>query len=267
MPRAAKHRVDLVLLEQGLAESIQKAQALLMAGQVTVDGRLVDKAGALVNPGAKIEVQTAPQYVGRGGVKLAHALQTFALKVKGAIALDVGASTGGFTDCLLQHGAARVYAVDVGYGQLHLRLRQDPRVVVMERVNARYLFELPEMVDMATVDVSFISLAKVLPSVAEHVRSGGQIIALAKPQFEAQRRQVGKGGVIRDPAVHAEVLARLIVWAVDHGFRLRGLTPSPLLGDAGNREFFLLLEMQSNAFGKLSPPASPSPLSRERGTN
>lgn len=267
MPRAAKHRVDLVLLEQGLAESIQKAQALLMAGQVTVDGRLVDKAGALVNPGAKIEVQTAPQYVGRGGVKLAHALQTFASKVEGSIALDVGASTGGFTDCLLQHGAARVYAVDVGYGQLHLRLRQDPRVAVMERMNARYSFQLPEAVDLATVDVSFISLGKVLPSVAEHLRNGGQIIALAKPQFEAQRRQVGKGGVIRDPAVHAEVLARLIIWATQHRFRLRGLTPSPILGDAGNREFFLLLEMQSNAFGKLSPTASPSPLSRGRRAN
>lgn len=243
MPRTDKKgRIDLLLVERGLAESQQQAQALLMAGQVTVDGRLVDKAGALVSPGAKVEVEKPPPYVGRGGIKLAHALQTFALKVEGATALDVGASTGGFTDCLLQHGAARVYAVDVGYGQLHLRLRHDPRVVVMERVNAHYSFQLPEMVDMATVDVSFISLVKVLPSMAEHVKSGGHIIALAKPQFEAQRRQVGKGGVVRDPTVHAEVLARLIVWTTQNGFRLRGLTPSPILGDAGNREFFLLLE-------------------------
>ncbi len=243
MPRSDKKmRVDLLLVERGLAESRQQAQALLMAGEVTVDGRLVDKAGALVNPGAGVEVETPPPYVGRGGVKLAHALQTFALNVNGATTLDVGASTGGFTDCLLQHGAARVYAVDVGYGQLHMRLRHDSRVVVMERLNARYHFQLPVVVDLATVDVSFISLTKVLPSAAEHLRSGGHIVALVKPQFEALRRQVGKGGVIRDPAIHAEVFARLIVWATHNRFRLRGLTPSPLLGDAGNREFFLLLE-------------------------
>jgi 23S rRNA (cytidine1920-2'-O)/16S rRNA (cytidine1409-2'-O)-methyltransferase len=237
-----KMRVDLLLVERGLAESRQQAQGLLMAGEVTVDGRLVDKAGALVNPGAEVEVETPPPYVGRGGIKLAHALQSFALNVHGATALDVGSSTGGFTDCLLQHGATRIYAVDVGYGQLHMRLRQDSRVVVMERLNARYPFQLPEMVDLATMDVSFISLAKVLPSAAEHLKRGGNIVALVKPQFEALRRQVGKGGIIRDPAIHAEVLARLIVWATHHRFRLRGLTPSPLLGDAGNREFFLLLE-------------------------
>ncbi len=241
-----KRRIDLLLVERGLADSPQQALAILMAGQVTVDGRPVTKAGALVDVGARLEVETPPQYVGRGGIKLAHALQSFQLDVKGMTALDVGASTGGFTDCLLQHGATRVYAVDVGRGQLHMRLRQDPRVVVMERVNARNPFQLPETVDVATVDVSFISLTRVLPSVAEHVRSGGHIVALVKPQFEAERRQVGKGGIIRDPAVHAEVLARLIVWAVEHGFRLRGLTPSPLLGDAGNREFFLLLETPVN---------------------
>lgn len=237
-----KTRIDLLLVERGLAKSRRQAQALLMAGQVNVDGRLVDKAGALVSTSVKVGVESPPPYVGRGGVKLEHALQAFDLKINGVKALDVGASTGGFTDCLLQHGAAKVYALDVGYGQLHQRLRQDPRVVVMERVNARYPFRLPEIVDLATVDVSFISLVKVLLSLAEHVKSGGQIIALAKPQFEAQRRQVGKGGVIRDPSVHAEVLARLIVWITQNGFRLRGLTPSPILGDAGNREFFLLLE-------------------------
>ena len=244
---STKRRIDLVLVARGLAESRQRAQALLMAGRVTVEGRLVDKPGRLVDAGAKIEVEAPPPYVGRGGVKLAHALHTFDLKTEGATALDVGASTGGFTDCLLQTGVARVHALDVGYGQLDLRLRQDPRVVVMERVNARYPFQLPERVDLATVDVSFISLTKVLPSVAEHLKSGGYLIALVKPQFESQRRQVGKGGVVRDPKVHAAVLARLIVWAIKQGFRLRGLTPSPLLGDAGNREFFLLLKTQSDA--------------------
>lgn len=248
MPRTDKKtRIDLLLVERGLTESRQQAQALLMAGQVAVEGRLVDKAGALVSPSVQIQIKAPPPYVGRGGIKLAHALQSFALKVKSATALDVGASTGGFTDCLLQLGAARVYALDVGYGQLHHRLRQDSRVVVMERVNARYPFHLPETTDLATVDVSFISLAKVLPSVAKHVKNGGHIIALAKPQFEAQRHQVGKGGVVRDPAVHADVLARVIVWAVAHGFRLRGVTPSPLLGDAGNREFFLWLQTQDSA--------------------
>ena len=242
MAPTSKRRIDLLLVERGLAASRQQAQALLMAGRVTVDGRPVTKAGTLVPSSAALEVEAPPPYVGRGGVKLAHALQTFGLGIDGVTALDVGASTGGFTDCLLQHGAARVYALDVGHGQLDLRLRQDPRVMVMERVNARYPFQLPETVDMATVDVSFISLTRVLPSVTEHVRSGGHIIALVKPQFEAGRRQVGKGGVVRDPKVHADVLAKLIVWAINAGFRLRGLTPSPILGDAGNREFFLLLE-------------------------
>ncbi len=240
---ATKRRIDLVLVDLGLANSPKQAQAILMAGQVTVDGRPVEKPGALVLTSAGVKVKAPPPYVGRGGIKLAHAIETFGLEVEGATALDVGASTGGFTDCLLQHGAARVYALDVGRGQLDTRLRQDPRVVVMERVNARYPFHIPERVSLATVDISFISLTMVLPSLAEHVRSGGHVIALVKPQFEAPRRQVGKGGVVRDPGTHAAVLARLIVWAINYGFRLRGLTPSPLVGNAGNREFFLLLEM------------------------
>ena len=238
-----KGRIDLLLVERGLANSLQQAQALLMAGDVTLEGRRVEKAGTLVDIAAEIHIAPAPPFVGRGGLKLAHALQEFHLDVSGSTALDVGASTGGFTDCLLQRGAQRVYALDVGYGQLDQRLRNDPRVVVMERVNARHPFELPEMVDLATVDVSFISLTKLLPSVMEHVRPSRPIVALVKPQFEALRREVGKGGVVRDPAIHAAVLARLIAWVVDHGLRLRGLTPSPLLGSAGNREFFLLLEI------------------------
>jgi len=220
--KPTRHRIDQLLVEHGLAVSQQKARALLMAGQVTADGRRIDKAGALVDATADIHLAPPPPYVGRGGIKLAHTLQEFSLDVAGSVALDVGASTGGFTDCLLQHGARRVHALDVGYGQLHQRLRDDPRVVVLERVNARNPFQLPEPADLAT---------------------GGPIIALAKPQFEAARSEVGKGGVVRDPEVHAAVLARLIAWVVARGLRLRGLTPSPLLGDAGNREFFLLLEL------------------------
>ena len=155
----------------------------------------------------------------------------------------MGASTGGFTDCLLQRGARKVYALDVGHGQLDYRLRQDPRVVVMERVNARHPFDLPEAVDMVTIDVSFTSLRLVLPSVAEHLKPGGRLIALVKPQFEARREQVGRRGVVKDPQVHAEVLGKMIVWSVENGFRLRGLVPSPILGDEGNREFFLLLRV------------------------
>ena len=240
-----KGRIDRLLVERGLANSLQQAQALLMAGEVTVEGRRVEKAGALIDTAAEIHIAPAPPFVGRGGLKLAHALQEFRLDVSGSTPLDIGASTGGFTDCLLQRGAQRVYALDVGYGQLDQRLRNDPRVVVMERVNARHPFELPEMVDLATMDVSFISLTRVLPSVMEHLQPGRPVIALVKPQFEALRREVGKGGVVRDPAIHAAVLARLIAWVVEHGIRLRGLTPSPILGDAGNREFFLLLEMPS----------------------
>ena len=242
MPKDGKKRIDLLMVEMGLAESREKAQALIMAGEVTVAGKPISKAGQQVSSGIQISVAAPLPYVGRGGTKLAHALDEFRIDVRDAVALDVGASTGGFTDCLLQRGTRRAYALDVGYGQLDQRLRRDPRVVVMERVNARYPFQLPERVDIATVDVAFISLRLVLPSVAEHVKKGGSIVALVKPQFEAERKQVGKGGVVRDPQVHAAVLARIIVWAVEHGFRLLGLTASPLLGDAGNREFFVWLE-------------------------
>ncbi len=183
-----------------------------------------------------------PLFVSRGGLKLAAALDSWGLTVAGLVALDVGASTGGFTDCLLQRGASRIYALDVGYGQLDQRMRVDPRVVVMERVNARYPFALPEAVDLVTVDVSFISAEKVIPSAASHLNPGGRLIVLVKPQFEAGRAQVQRGGVVRDPQVHAAVLGRFINWAIDHRFRLRGLVPSPLLGPAGNREFLALLE-------------------------
>jgi 23S rRNA (cytidine1920-2'-O)/16S rRNA (cytidine1409-2'-O)-methyltransferase len=225
-----------------------------MAGSVVVDERLALKPGTLVAADAEIRVLVGPQYVGRGGEKLAHALDAFALDVRGLTVIDAGASTGGFTDCLLQRGAARVYAIDVGRGQLDWRLRQDPRVVVMEGVNVRYLESLPvrqaglpEKGDLATIDVAFISLEKVIPPVASLLKEGGRIVALVKPQFQARREEVRKGGVVRDPQVHAGVLGRLIAWCVGRRLRLRGLTTSPLLGPAGNKEFFLLLGVPAEA--------------------
>ncbi len=214
---------------------------MVMEGVVAADSATVARPGTLVPEEAELSVAQPPPYVGRGGLKLAGALDEFQLEVTGAVVADIGASTGGFTDCLLQRGAARVYAIDVGYGQLDYRLRQDPRVVVMERVNARYHFELLEAVDLATIDVSFISLAKVLPSVSGLTRDRGYILALVKPQFEAERREVGKGGVVRDPQVHARVLGRFICRAVEQGLWVMGVTASPIRGGDGNREFFVLL--------------------------
>ena len=247
--RKGRVRADVLAVRRGLAETRERAQALIIEGLVHLpDGRPL-KPGSLLSPDAALESKGRLPYVGRGGVKLAHALDAFAVAVDGKTALDVGASTGGFTDCLLQRGARRVFAVDVGHGQMDYRLRQDPRVVVMEKVNARYPFSLAlegseeEKVDLAAVDVSFISLAKVLPQAASHVKPGGPLIALVKPQFEAEREEVGRGGVVKDPGVHARVLGRMVLWAVAEGFRLGGMVPSPILGDAGNREFFLLLRV------------------------
>jgi len=244
---AGRSRLDVLLVQRGLAESREKAQAIIMAGSVVVGERPALKAGTLVAPDADVRVLAGPQYVSRGGEKLAHALDVFALDVAGLTAVDVGASTGGFTDCLLQRGAARVYAVDVGRGQLDWRLRQDPRVVVMEGVNARNLTPLPERCDLATIDVSFISLEKVVPAVVAVLREGARVVALVKPQFQARRQEVGKGGVVRDPQVHAAVLGRFIAWCAGRRLRLLGLTTSPLLGPAGNKEFFLLLHVPDEA--------------------
>lgn len=238
-------RLDVLLVERGLAPSREKAQALIMAGQVRLGNTPADKPGRQVPRDAPLEVAEGLPYVGRGGLKLAHALDTLAIRVEGVVVLDVGASTGGFSDCLLQRGAATVYALDVGYGQLDYRLRNDKRVVVMDRVNAHYPFELPEKVGLATVDVSFISVLKVLPNVIPWVVPGGDLIVLVKPQFEAERRQVGKGGIVKDPKVHAQVLTRVLVWALDHHLRLRGLVPSPILGTEGNREFLVWVRTPS----------------------
>lgn len=236
-------RLDLLLVERGLAESREKARALILAGEVLANERVASKPGTLVREDVAIRLLQKPPFVSRGGLKLAHALDEFHIDVNSQVALDVGASTGGFTDCLLKRGAIRVYAVDVGYGQLDYRLRVDPKVVVMERVNARYPLSLPEPVDLATIDLSFISLEKVVPNVAQLVKPDGRIICLVKPQFEVGRSQVGRGGLVRDPSLHARVLGRFISWAIERGFRIKGLTPSPILGASGNREFFVLLKV------------------------
>jgi len=239
--KVAKRRIDSLLVAEGLVASRAKAQALIMAGEVTVDGRIVTRPGTLIEEGAAIVISEPPPFVSRGGIKLDHALDEFRLDVRGKVAADIGASTGGFTDCLLKRGASRVYAIDVGYGQLDYRLRQDPRVVVMERVNARYPISLPEKVDFATIDLSFISVTKVIPSVAQILKEDGYLVVLVKPQFESRKGEVGKGGIIKDSQLHAIILGRFIVWVVDNGFRLKGLIVSPILGTEGNKEFFVLL--------------------------
>jgi 23S rRNA (cytidine1920-2'-O)/16S rRNA (cytidine1409-2'-O)-methyltransferase len=226
-----------------MVESRAKAQALIMAGEVSVEGKTIIKAGTLVAEEVVITMRQPPPFVSRGGIKLDYALDRFQLDVTSKVAADIGASTGGFTDCLLTKGASRVYAVDVGYGQLDYRLRQDKRVVVMERVNARYPITLPEKVDLATLDLSFISVEKVIPSVARLLKDDGYLVVLLKPQFEAKRSEVGKRGIVKQPVVHARVLGRFIAWMVNHGFRLGGLVASPILGAEGNMEFFLLLRL------------------------
>lgn len=246
----AKTRLDNLLVARGLAESRSKAQALVLAGSVRVAGRPATKPGTLVDEDAPIEVTTALPYVSRGGYKLAHALDTFRLNPAGLVALDVGASTGGFTDVLLQRGAAHVYAVDVGYGLLAYRLRSDPRVTVLERTNIRYLESLPAgvLADCATIDVSFISLQHVLPAVRRLIHPTAWIVALIKPQFEAGPEQVGRGGVVRDPAVHRSVLRRVVDTATSLGLAPRGLTRSPITGPAGNVEFLAWFQPNGASF-------------------
>ncbi|MDO9066338.1 MAG: TlyA family RNA methyltransferase [Chloroflexota bacterium] len=239
----AKRRVDTLIVERGLAESLAKAQSLIMAGKVMVEGKAGIKPGSLVDEEAVINVVEPPPFVGRGGIKLDYALDQFNLDVADKVVADIGASTGGFTDCLLKRGAKRVYAIDVGYGQLDYRLRQDPRVVVMDRVNVRYPFSLPEKADLATIDLSFISVEKVIPSVAQLVKEGGYLVVLIKPQFEARREEVGKGGIIKQSDVHARVLGRFIAWTVNHDICLHGLVASPILGASGNKEFFVLMKL------------------------
>jgi 23S rRNA (cytidine1920-2'-O)/16S rRNA (cytidine1409-2'-O)-methyltransferase len=237
MGDAHKERLDVLLVELGLADSRQRAQRLIMAGQVAVEDRLIDKPGTRVPATAAVRVKAGLPYVSRGGHKLAAALEAFDLDVGGLVVADVGASTGGFTDCQLQRGAARVYAIDVGYGQLAWKLQTDPRVVILDRTNARHLESLPELVDLVTIDVSFISLKLIIPPAVNWLQEGGQLVALIKPQFEAGRKLVGKGGVVRDPDVHRAVLADLAYWAQTQDLGLEGLIRSPITGPAGNVEF------------------------------
>lgn len=236
-----KTRLDLLLHERGLAESRAKAQALIMAGQVRVNGEVVLKASAGVTTTDSLTVDSAPRYVSRGGEKLEGALSAFALEVNGFICADVGASTGGFSDCLLQHGAKKIYAIDVGKGILHWKLRNDPRMVVMEATNARFVESLPEALDLVVVDASFISLKVLLPVIQTWQRSQRtDVVALIKPQFEAGRKDVARGdGVIRNAEIHRQVLLDVLNFAAARGFALRGLTQSPLLGPKGNAEFLL----------------------------
>jgi 23S rRNA (cytidine1920-2'-O)/16S rRNA (cytidine1409-2'-O)-methyltransferase len=239
-----KIRLDTVVVDRGLSPSRERARALILAGQISVEGQVISKAGAPVAIDARIEL-VAPDhpYVGRGGVKLAHALDTFAIEVEGRCALDIGASTGGFTDVLLRRGAMSVVALDVGHGQLDWRLRNDSRVLVREHVNARTLTSgaVPHVVDLVTIDVAFISLRHIFPSLPPFLARGSDIVALVKPQFEAGRTQVARGGLVTDPAVHDAVIARTVEAASAAGLRRAGMTPSPITGARGNREFFLHL--------------------------
>lgn len=242
-----KERLDVLLVARGLAETRSKAQAIIMSGEVYVDGQKVDKAGADIPLEAEIEVRgsTCP-YVSRGGLKLEKALRDFGVKPEGYVCSDSGASTGGFTDCLLQQGAAKVFAIDVGYGQLAWKIRSDPRVVVMERTNIRYVTpeQLGEPLDLSVVDVSFISLKIVLPAIRKLLKPTGQVLCLIKPQFEAGKEKVGKKGVVRDPAVHEEVLADFVALAEQLHMTIRNLTFSPVKGPEGNIEFLAHLSME-----------------------
>ncbi|MDD2432815.1 MAG: TlyA family RNA methyltransferase [Clostridia bacterium] len=244
-----KCRLDQLLVNKGLVPSREKGKALIMAGQVYVNEVKVEKPGTNVNIDVTIEVKgDALPYVSRGGLKLAKALQEFQIALPGKVVLDIGASTGGFTDCALQNGARKVYAVDVGYGQLAWSLRQDLRVVIMERKNARYLSaaDIPELVDVITIDVAFISLRKILIPLHTLLTEDGFILALIKPQFEAGREQIGKKGVVKDSAVHCQVIEEIIAFSQELGLRVRGLTYSPIKGAQGNIEFLLWLQKKSH---------------------
>jgi 23S rRNA (cytidine1920-2'-O)/16S rRNA (cytidine1409-2'-O)-methyltransferase len=243
-------RLDELLVERGLAENRSQAQKLVLAGEVLLGDQIADKPARQVAPDAPVRVRERLPYVSRGGLKLAAALAAFSIRPAGWTCADIGASTGGFTDCLLQHGAARVYAIDVGYGQLAWGLRQDSRVVVIERANIRYLEPLPEPMNLATVDVSFIGLGLVLPRVAALLAERGEAVVLIKPQFEAGRGRVGKGGVVRDPSVHRAVILKVLRQAMAAGLACAGLIRSPITGPAGNVEFLAWLSRNGPEPGK-----------------
>jgi 23S rRNA (cytidine1920-2'-O)/16S rRNA (cytidine1409-2'-O)-methyltransferase len=240
--KTGKIRLDRLLVDRGLTESRERAQALIFAGQVLVNGQKQEKAGALVAEDAELRIigETLP-FVSRGGLKLEAALREFRIDVSGKTALDVGASTGGFTDCLLQRGAKKVYAVDVGYGQLAWKLRQDPRVITIERTNIREIAPslIQEPVDIVVIDVSFISLEKVIPSILPFLSKNGEIVALIKPQFEVGREQVSKGGIVRDEAARTAAVNRIVAFVREQGFEVKGVIPSPITGQDGNVEYLI----------------------------
>lgn len=244
-----KLRLDVLMVARGLAESRDWAQRLVRAGEVRVQGQVLTQPAKLLEDSVEITVDQPPKYVSRGGFKLEAALDQFQVAVDGRTCADVGSSTGGFTDCLLQRGAAKIYALDVGTNVMHWKLRNDPRVILQERINVRYIDHLPEPIDVAVIDVSFISLSLILPKVFGWMQAGGSVIALIKPQFEAGREQVGKGGIVRDPAVHAAVVERVRGFALAQGWHAHGLIDSPILGGDGNKEFLVWL--------KATPPAPP----------
>jgi len=238
-----KERLDRMLFDKGLVDSREKAKALVLEGSVSVNGIVVDKAGAQVRPDDVLTLASKMPYVSRGGLKLEQALKEFSLNLKDKVAMDVGASTGGFTDCLLQNGAIKIYAVDVGYGQIALKLRNDERVSVLEKTNIRYLERsaVHGDIDIVTIDVSFISLLKVIPKVLEFLKPGGEIVALIKPQFEAGRKDVGKGGVVKDKSVHLQVIEKIKTGSESMGLEILGTTKSPIKGPKGNVEFLIHL--------------------------
>ena len=245
-----KERLDILLVNKGLAPSREKAKAMIMEGNVFVDNNREDKAGSTFDVNASIEVKgNTLKYVSRGGLKLEKAMTHFGITLEGKVCMDIGASTGGFTDCMLQNGAVKVYAVDVGYGQFAWKLRQDPRVVCMEKTNIRYVTpeDIDDALDFASVDVSFISLTKILEPARNLLKDGGQMVCLIKPQFEAGREKVGKKGVVRDKAVHLEVVERIVTFALEHGFSVHHLSYSPIKGPEGNIEYLVHIEKKETA--------------------
>ena len=245
--RPRKARLDLLLVERGFFPSREQAQRAIMAGEVRVGENVIDKASAKVASDASLVVEEAARYVGRGGVKLEGALRHFGISVAGLVALDIGASTGGFTDCLLQQGAKKVYAIDVGHGQLAWKIRNDPRVVVREKLNARFLApaDVPEPVDLCVIDVSFISLTLILPNPFESVTPNGMILALIKPQFELEARDVSRGGIVCDPALHEKAQEKIRRFVLDAGHEVIGMVPSEITGTDGNQEFFACIRKRS----------------------
>lgn len=239
--KKSRVRLDTLIFTRGLSESRERAQRLVLAGEVLINDQPATKPGQMVDPDCAITIKQGHKYVSRGGVKLSHALDRFKVDPTMSICADVGASTGGFTDCLLQYGAKKVYAIDVGYGQLAWKLRQDPRVITLERQNARYVDFLPEMIDIIVMDVSFISVEILLPVIKKWLSDEGQVIILVKPQFEAGRKDVGKGGVVRDAAIHRKILNRVSIAAITLGYQVKGVTVSPITGPKGNIEFLMHL--------------------------